>query len=324
MPTQKQQAQGKALEYACALAVQKQLQAKGAQVETVESNAWRTAAKRYDEIDKAARGEYDAAMTAALRVITPLEPALQVPAELKSGKYFLSIQTDAQGEAGDVRDVLVRHASGWETGFNPKHNVDTVKHPRLSKTIDFCKSWAGKSCDRDYFAQVAPVFTELEELARIKAHWDSLGLDEQSKAEKFYRPVLAAMIAQLTRLSFNDREVPAALIKYLLGRKDFYKLIAEMSHRTVIVQPVSITGALGKSFGNAKPARAIEPLPLPTRISDAKFKADSDNTVVVSMDRGWTFSMRLHNASSRVESSLKLDVRLLSAPPALLNLRERW
>lgn len=35
------------------------------------------------------------------------------------------------------------------------------------------------------------------------------------------------------------------------------------------------------------------------------------------MDNDWTLSFRIHNASSRVESSLKFDINLLKSPEKL-------
>ncbi len=54
----------------------------------------------------------------------------------------LSLQTDNQGQDGDVRDVLiVRKGIDWEIGLSIKHNHFAVKHSRLSKKLDFVKKW---------------------------------------------------------------------------------------------------------------------------------------------------------------------------------------
>jgi len=47
------------------------------------------------------------------------------------------------------------------------------------------------------------------------------------------------------------------------------------------------------------------------------FKDDSDTTIIVTLDQGWILSFRIHNASSRIESSLKFDINLISAPRTL-------
>jgi hypothetical protein len=58
-------------------------------------------------------------------------------------------------------------------------------------------------------------------------------------------------------------------------------------------------------------------VPLPTEIVDIDFKTDSDTTAIVTMNNDWTLSFRIHNASSRVESSLKFDINLLKSPKKL-------
>ncbi|MBU1885695.1 HaeIII family restriction endonuclease, partial [Patescibacteria group bacterium] len=58
-------------------------------------------------------------------------------------------------------------------------------------------------------------------------------------------------------------------------------------------------------------------IPLPTEIIDIDFKEGSNTTIIVIMNNDWTLSFRIHNASSRVESSLKFDINLLKSPKKL-------
>ena len=58
-------------------------------------------------------------------------------------------------------------------------------------------------------------------------------------------------------------------------------------------------------------------MPLPTEIVDIDFKLESNTTAIVTMNNDWTLSFRIHNASSRVESSLKFDINLLKSPKKL-------
>ena len=48
-----------------------------------------------------------------------------------------------------------------------------------------------------------------------------------------------------------------------------------------------------------------------------EFKENNKTTVIVTMDNDWTLSFRIHNASSRVEASLKFDINLLKSPKKL-------
>ena len=72
---------------------------------------------------------------------------------------------------------------------------------------------------------------------------------------------------------------------------------------------------LNKSYEGVKPRFQTPKLNLPTRIVEFKMKADSDNTLNMILDGGWEISFRIHNASTKVEQSLKFDVKLLGNPP---------
>ena len=63
---------------------------------------------------------------------------------------------------------------------------------------------------------------------------------------------------------------------------------------------------------------------MPTQFYHIGFKPESDNTIEVVCDEGWQISMRIHNASSRVEPSLKFDVQLVSFPSSLFAQTEPW
>ncbi len=331
---QKQQAYGKALEYACAAALLDWLHAHGTLSSLADSDAAQTARRRYDALAPETRAKYDLGATAGVCLLARLEPVLQTPAA--SDRFTLRIQADAQGEAGDVRDVVAANERGWTLGVSVKHNNDVAKNPRLARTLDFCQHWTTRPCDAAYFAAIKPVFTELEQLATVGAHWSSLNLTEQEKAARFYRPVMTALAAQLERLARQHADAPAALTAYFLGRPDFYKLIVSMPDRTTTVQAFSFAGTLGRGVSienqsavkqspdTDKPAVNIARLSLPGKLNIVAFKPRSANTILLTFDQGWAFSLRLHNASSHVEASLKLDVRLTSAPPELVKLQVRW
>ena len=95
---------GKAYEYACLVALEEYLDGRTTgSVTVVDSDAYRTARNAFQ---KAEREDVSINLTraaqAAVRVILRLEPQL----EYGNGALSLVIQTDAQGIAGDVRDVF--------------------------------------------------------------------------------------------------------------------------------------------------------------------------------------------------------------------------
>ena len=53
-------------------------------------------------------------------------------------------------------------------------------------------------------------------------------------------------------------------------------------------------------------------------------KENSNTTIEVVCDNGWNVSMRLHNASSKVEPSLKFDVNLIALPNSVYASDEYW
>ena len=63
---------------------------------------------------------------------------------------------------------------------------------------------------------------------------------------------------------------------------------------------------------------------LPTRLVALEFKPNSDNTVEMYLDNGWQLSFRIHNASTKVEPSLKFDVQFISMPIEVLNIECKW
>ncbi|MEG0900137.1 MAG: HaeIII family restriction endonuclease [Oscillospiraceae bacterium] len=321
-----QTANGKAFEYACVLALYNDLH-ELQQVQIEESPQLNTAKALYEAIEVDMRHSLDSASKAAVRVIKRLEPQLWNTDE-KNEPLYLSIQPDSAGIKGDVRDVIcLRMQNGWQIGFSCKHNHHAVKHSRLSDMIDFGKEWLEIPCSEEYFSKVVPLFTTLRTMrdeskaAGKPVLWEEI----EDKAENYYRPILQAFIDELQKINVeNGGAVPEALIRYLLGRYDFYKVITDDRNRTTRVEAINIAGTLNVSAGKEKPIAKVPLLKMPTQFYHIGFKADSDNTIEVVCDEGWQISMRIHNASSRVEPSLKFDVQLISFPSSVYAQVEPW
>lgn len=317
---------GKAYEYACLIAIRERLSGKtDGDITIQESDALQTAKTAFEKAEKEGLSDkLVKAANAAARVIIRLEPQL----EYGNGSLTLVIQTDAQGIAGDVRDVVcVRRANGWEIGISCKHNHHAVKHSRLSATIDFGNEWLGKSCSQQYFDAVVPLFNELRDMrANAIENGEPLPLwnDIPDKAERYYVPVLKSFLAELKRLADANPDVPSKLIEYLLGRYDFYKVITDDRHKTTRVEAINIAGNLNKSANGHRSIVDVAKLKLPTRFYHMGFVPDSDNKVEIVCDEGWALTMRIHNASSKVEPSLKFDVQLVSLPSSIHAQVEPW
>lgn len=321
----KQTELGKAFEYACAYAFYERY-CSAQPVVLEKSSQLNTAKGFFDNVSIRTRNNLLSAAQAAVRIIERLEP------QLKYGErnipLILSLQSDAHGIAGDVRDVLcIRKQNAWQIGLSCKHNHHAVKHSRLSATIDFGKEWFGKECSPQYFEEVVPIFERLRNL-RDRGYktgnyvmWNEI----ENKFGDYYYPILTSFMDELKRLDKKyPGEIPKLLINYLIGKFDFYKVITDDAHRTTRIEAVNIAGTLNKPAGGRETIVNVPVLKLPSKFYHIDFKDGSQNTIEVVCDEGWTISMRLHNASSKVEPSLKFDVNLISLPSSIHAQVEPW
>jgi hypothetical protein len=211
----------------------------------------------------------------------------------------VSLQDDKEGKTGDVRDVVAHLDKGDTIGISAKNRHDAVKHSRLSDKIDFGKEWADYPNSSVYMKKVKPVFEELRKMREDGV----LFKDISGKENRFYLPILTAFEDELRSLCENyGQRFVMRLFQYLLGTKDFYKVIKENGH--VAILSFNITGELlwGKKWK------------IPDRVEEIKRKRESTNTIIVSFVGGWQLSFRIHNASSRAEPSLKFDIRFIGLP----------
>lgn len=318
----KQTENGKAFEYACALAIFNKYKNKQP-VLFQKSPQIQTAKKFYEAVTENERNNFNLAANAAIKIIERFEPKLKDHDE--EVPLILALQTDSQGEQGDVRDVLcIRKKNGWQIGLSCKHNHHAVKHSRLSSTIDFGEEWFNKKCSKTYFDEVVPIFDELR-LMRDESKKTKLWKEIDNKAEKYYIPVLQAFMKELQRLDKKfPKEIPELLIRYLIGRYDFYKVITNDAGRFTRVEVVNIVGTLNTPSKKHKSVVRVPLLKMPTEFYHIGFKEGSSNTIIVACDNGWNVSMRLHNASSKVEPSLKFDVNLIALPNSVYATDEYW
>jgi hypothetical protein len=313
---------GKAFEYACLQMLYGSLSAsQNVSIETTPQ--LETARNFFLGASDILRDKLVKAASAAARVVIRLEPQLEYPD--RNMPLFLSLQTDAKGQIGDVRDVLcIRKQNAWEIGLSCKHNHHAVKHSRLSGTIDFGAEWFGIPCTQDYWGAVTPIFEELR-CVRENSGNTVLWSSREHKNERYYIPVLRAFMDELKRLdAANPRTIPERLIRYLIGKNDFYKVITDDMRKTTRIEGINLYGTLNRSSEGHRGVTNVARLALPTRFYNIAFKDKSETTVEVVCDKGFAVSMRIHSASSRVEPSLKFDVNLISLPNSLHAQIEPW
>jgi hypothetical protein len=305
---------GKAFEYALLKEFLERLKAVTT-VLVVENDPFKTALKCFLTFSEKEKSHYSLVASFAVNFLLDIEPRLSNGISNKD-ILQLEIVSDKEGQTGDVRDVLaIRSLQKWEIGISAKNNHRAVKHSRLSNDIDFGKKWLGFPCSIEYFNEVKPVFDNLAILrtaSKSTQKWDTLGDYHTS----VYVPILNAFKKELLRLDAeNPGTVAERLIEYLIGNQDFYKVIK--GSNKVEIQAYNLHGTLNLPFESVKPKAKVPKLKLPSRLIEVVFQENSKTTLLVTLNEGWQISFRIHNASSRIEPSLKFDINLVSAPHSL-------
>lgn len=310
----KQMVTGKSFEYSLLVQFEEKLKDK-TNVEVIKNSAFTIAKECFDLVSDSERSEYLLSASFAVNFLMDIEPRLSNDIG-KEDVLQLEILTDHQGKSGDVRDVLaIRALQKWEIGVSAKNNHEAVKHSRLSSDIDFGEKWLGINVSKKYFDTITPIFQNLKKI-REESNKEKKWSELDDNHSNIYVPILTAFIEELKRLYKKDPAIVATnLVSYLVGNKDFYKVIK--SKNGVDIHAYNLQGTLNLPFKNIKPKYETPKILLPTEILDICFKKDSKTTVIVTLNNGWALSFRIHNASSRVESSLKFDINLLNSPKNL-------
>ena len=221
-----------------------------------------------------------------------------------NGQIFFN--SDAAGQSGDVRDVLLK-TDNRIIGISCKSNHEALKHSRLSGVLDFVKSWGldPNGCSKEYWDKVRPLFNELRSI-RSESNANALWAELKEKPERFYWPLLDAWANEINRLcTISDQksaEVCKEMIAYLIGRNDFYKVICHGAH-TVHLQSYNFNGTL-----------ATRKTKYPDTINAINNKNGGVYSKTIVFNHGYSINFRIHNASSRVEPSLKFDITAMGLP----------
>lgn len=304
---------GKAFEYALLIEFYERLN-NITNVSITKNEPYTTAKGFFESFKEEEQDAFRITASASINFLIDIEPRLSNGIN-EGDILLLELVSDQAGQTGDVRDVLIiRSLQKWEIGISAKNNHRAVKHSRLSQKINFGAKWLGVSCSEDYFEEIKPVFDMLTDLrANDKStNWTSI----ENMHEVVYIPILNAFKKELLRLDNEHPKIVAEnLVQYLIGNQDFYKVIK--GHRKVEIQAYNLHGTLNLPFEKVKPKAKIPKLKLPSRLIEIVYQDNSTTTLLVSLNEGWQISFRIHNASSRVEPSLKFDINLVSAPHTL-------
>lgn len=315
MPNQVQN--GKAFEFAIANNYFNYLQSKGINVTLIHDAPYENAKQCYDMQSEIARDRFDRAASQTIETLIVLEPGL-INQRNTRDILKMRIASDAEGIEGDVRDIIFSREFStprWEVGFSAKNNHEAVKHSRLSMSIDFGNVWLNHPCSQAYFTEIQPVFNMILDFKRNNPsmRWNEV----PDLHDTVYLPVLMAFRRELLRLNDTFDDVPIMLLRYLIGRFPFYKIIKDDKNNLVIVKAFNLLGGLNKKVNGVVPRAKAEKIKLPTRIIEFEMKRNSKTTLMMVLDEGWQISFRIHSADGPLTKSLIFDIELIGNPPIL-------
>ena len=160
----------------------------------IENSSLEAAKNAWNTLSADEKITYERSANAAVSTIFALEPLI---VEDGDDMLELFIQPDQAGQDGDVRDILIiRRDIQWEIGLSIKHNHFAVKHSRLGKSLDFGDRWFGVPCSQDYWDEIRPIFTYIDQEKQANKKWSEL----PSKAEDVYIPLLNAFVNEINKI----------------------------------------------------------------------------------------------------------------------------
>lgn len=309
--------QGRAYEYAWINALYQAL-CEMRKVFIVENSSLEANRRAWNTIDTGLQERFKVSANAAVATLLELEPMV---IENNEDVLQLEFQKDLVGGKGDVRDiVLKRNTIQWEIGLSIKHNHDAVKHSRLSHILDFGKEWFNVPCSHFYWKDIKPIFDYLKEEKKSGRKWSNL----VEKEKLVYIPLLKAFMDEIQRVNKTDSLMPRKMVEYLIGMYDYYKIVSHDSRQLTVIHTYNMHGTLNKRSRTKVSVMTIPVVQLPTELIALKLKSDSNNTVEMYLNNGWQLNFRIHNASSKVEPSLKFDVQFIGMPMTVLRIDCNW
>lgn len=284
----------------------------------VDNSSLAANARAWSAMDDDVKRLFEISAWSAVDTILELEPLMS---DDVNDELLLEFQQDGAGISGDVRDIVVKRKDiSWEVGLSIKHNHEAVKHSRLSYKLDFGNEWFGVPCSNAYWNSVQNIFDRLKAKKKLGTKWSELS----DKENAVYIPLLQAFIDEVNRAYKADSDMPRKMVEYLIGTNDYYKVVSKDEKRLTVIHTFNTHGTLNKPSKLKVSAISVPIVELPTELVALKFKAHSTNTVEMYLNNGWQLSFRIHNASTKVEPSLKFDVQFVGMPLSILNIECRW
>ena len=243
---------GRAFEYACIIELKNRIAVK--RPVTVDEESVMAARRAWKTQSNTEQQTYLRAADAFIDTLFSAEPLI-LECDGDNDIVVLSINKDSDAEGGDVRDIVItRNIIRWDIGLSMKHNHFAAKHSRLSSKIDFGAKWYGLPCNENYWNTIKPIFARLQSLKEEKVAWH----DMTDKEDTVYFPIVEAFIKEMYRAYKADNTIPARLISYLLGIRDFYKVVALTTSRRAAVMPTILSRVRTYAFVDRTPEQQRE------------------------------------------------------------------
>lgn len=231
-----------------------------------------------------------------------------------SGRNVTVERVRAQGGSTDVSDILFKERNNAgsttnEVGISLKSNHEAVKHQRISHRIDIGNKWLGVPSGNEFMLEVKKLFADFIAYCKTNSISTYEELGDSVKDTLLYTPV-CNLVKKLLGDIFGTEQGSASVsyfMNYLIGSKDFYKAVASFKDHELKIVAFNLRGTLSKGKRLKSPQRCLD---IQIQNSDRGYP----NRVHIVLDNGWEVNLRVHNASSRVESSLKWDSQLVGIP----------
>lgn len=283
-----------------------------------ENSSFLASKKAWETLSEEEKEIYKLSALTGVNTVLDLEPLIL---EKDNDTLNLKIQADDNGKKGDVRDIIImRENVNWEIGLSLKHNHFAVKHSRLSKKLDFGERWYNIPCSKEYWKKVKPIFDFLEKEEKKKTLWKEI----VNKNKDVYFPLLEAFKTEILDQNRRNIKLLENMLKYLLGKFDFYKVISIDDKKVTRVQSYNLYGTLNQDGVHKKIKIKIPVVILPTRIVSLDFKPNSLTTLELYLNNGWQFTFRIHNAEKEVKPSLKFDIQIVGIPTSIISIDSKW
>ncbi|WP_215737735.1 HaeIII family restriction endonuclease [Mesomycoplasma hyorhinis] len=231
----------------------------------------------------------------------------------KKEDFLIKLQKDFVGEKGDVRDIIIKSSkSNREIGISIKHNNYSIKHSCISQNSIFCINWFNNKCSETYTKEIEEFFKNIELKKSIYIKWNQIPKIEKNS---LYVQLLEIFKSEIIRQFLLNNSILRHLLEYLIGKNNFYKCIVFKNKS--IVQFFNLKEIYESSLDQKN---TIYKDFFPTKILNFHLKENSNNTLILSLNNNWSFSFRIHNASSEIQKSLKFDIKLLTMPEKIMSI----